>query len=390
MFDAALNFVWDETIKALRNKIILFDLDYFYSSTITDSERLKRLKTKEDLVKINDWELIKGCLHTGILSDLGYKHLDFIRDMRNWASAAHPNQHEITGLQLVTWLETCIKEVIAKEPSTSAIEIKRLLENIRKHSLNTTDIPPIEEHLSLLPEDILASFLRTIFGMYIDPDISVLVRNNIKLIAQHSWKIASEDVKYELGLKHRTFSVNAELDRRDYAKEFIDFVGGLVYLPSETFQLEFDQAIQNLLGAHLNFDNFYTEPAHAKLLEKYVPNTGKIPKALRKKNVKTVVMCTIGNGHGISGMAYAHYENMINKFQEKEIAVFCWLAKDRECASRLQLPDCQTRYKELALKFKKISTNTKIQTLLELIEQTHDKKLQNISSTSVFKSVFSK
>ena len=49
------------------------------------------------------------------ITQLGYKHLDYIRDMRNHASAAHPNHNEITGLQLASWLETCIQEVIVQQ-----------------------------------------------------------------------------------------------------------------------------------------------------------------------------------------------------------------------------------------------------------------------------------
>ena len=48
-----------------------------------------------------------------MISDIGYRLLDNIKFMRNWASAAHPNQNELTGLQLIEWLETCIREVIS-------------------------------------------------------------------------------------------------------------------------------------------------------------------------------------------------------------------------------------------------------------------------------------
>jgi len=390
LFDAALNFVWDETVKALREKIVLFDIEYFYSSTITDIERLKKYKSKEDLVKLDDWELIKGCLHTGILSDLGYKHLDYIRNMRNWASAA-PNQNELTGLQIVSWLETCIKEVIGKEPSASAIEIKRLLHNIRTQTLSTSDISPIEGQLTLLPEDIIASFLRTIFGIYTDLKIAVSIRTNIKLIAKQAWDASDDDVRYELGIKHRTFSANAEIQRRNYAREFIDLVGGLSFLPPETFQLEFGQAIQNLYSAHTNINNFHNEPPHARLLMKYIPDSGEIPKELRYTYVKTVTMCAIGNGYGVSNMAYnSYYESMLEKFQDKELYAFCSLPKDREFSSRLKLADCKDNYKKLSLKFKGRTSNTKILTILELIENTNNDQLQNIGKTTIFKSVFVK
>ena len=35
LFDAALNFVWDETVVHLRRKVARFDLEYFYDSVVT-------------------------------------------------------------------------------------------------------------------------------------------------------------------------------------------------------------------------------------------------------------------------------------------------------------------------------------------------------------------
>jgi hypothetical protein len=100
LFDAALNYLWNETIRNLRDKVARFDLEYFYDSTITDPAKRARFRDSGDLDKLDDWELIKGCQATGILTELGYKHLDYIRDLRNHTSAAHPNQNELTGLQV--------------------------------------------------------------------------------------------------------------------------------------------------------------------------------------------------------------------------------------------------------------------------------------------------
>ncbi|SUY54107.1 Uncharacterised protein [Clostridium perfringens] len=59
--------------------------------------------------------------------------------MRNYASAAHPNQNNIDGLQVSSWLQTCIKEVLSKEPEGPVIEIKKLIYNIRNKELTTDD-----------------------------------------------------------------------------------------------------------------------------------------------------------------------------------------------------------------------------------------------------------
>jgi hypothetical protein len=110
----------------LRNRVLQYDLSYFYDQAIY-AERRKQFKDESDLVKVSNSELIDGARKIEIISDVGYKHLDYINFMRNWASAAHPNQTEITGLQLIAMLETCIREVISLPPSSVAVRIKKLL-----------------------------------------------------------------------------------------------------------------------------------------------------------------------------------------------------------------------------------------------------------------------
>lgn len=103
LFDAGLNYLWDETIVELRTRVAQYDISYFYDNAVSPEKR-KKLNDENDLVKVDDSELIEGARKIGLISELGFKHLDFVRYMRNWVSAAHPNQNEITGLQAVTWL----------------------------------------------------------------------------------------------------------------------------------------------------------------------------------------------------------------------------------------------------------------------------------------------
>ena len=139
LFDAALNYLWDETVFQLRKRVAIYDIEYFYDVAVTSDKR-KRLSGVEDLVKLDDSELIKGAKEIDMISDIGYKHLDYIKYMRNWASAAHPNQVEITGLQLISWLQTCIKEVINLPNSIVTVEIGRLLKNLKEKQLGDSEI----------------------------------------------------------------------------------------------------------------------------------------------------------------------------------------------------------------------------------------------------------
>ncbi len=378
LFDAALNFIWDETVLNLRKKVARFDIEYFYDSVVTDENRRKKLRSEDDLVKLDEWELVRGCHLTGILSDIGYKHLDYIRDMRNWASAAHPNQNDLTGFQLISWLETCIKEVIGKEPEGPAIEVKRFLASIRNNTLSAVDAQHINAGLEHLPTDLGTSLLRTLFGMYTAQAAPIQIKNNIRMVCVKAWEMAPEDSKYECGLKYATYASNGENDRKDAANEFLTSVGGLPYLPKDTLAVEISEKVNNLYIAHTGFNNFHNEPSHARLLDSYISQTGTIPDSVRKVYVKTVVMAKIGNGHGVSDMATSYYDSMLSKFGEQEIREFVSLLVDREFSSRVCLTSCRGGYKNLATYFQARTTNQISLQALQTILTATDQQLPNL------------
>lgn len=113
-----------------------------------------------------------------MISDIGYRHLDYIKYMRNWASAAHPNQVKLTGLQLVGWLETCIREVINLPNSVITIEIRRLLKNLREKPLGVSEI----QALTSIREALVNWLVKTDYflprGVIIKKEEDVLVLEN--------------------------------------------------------------------------------------------------------------------------------------------------------------------------------------------------------------------
>ncbi len=54
LFDAALNYLWDELVYELRRRVYGFDLAYFYDIAAGTSDLRKHLKTEEDLIRIDD------------------------------------------------------------------------------------------------------------------------------------------------------------------------------------------------------------------------------------------------------------------------------------------------------------------------------------------------
>ena len=348
LFDAALNYLWNETIRNLRQKVCQFDLHYFFDTAIKDPKFRENFESEADLTKLPDWEFITGCREIGLISELGFKHLDFIRDIRNFASAAHPNHNQLTGLQLVQWMDTCIREVLAREPSEFAVEAKRLLRNLREQELDGTTAAPINAALASLDAEYLLPILRTVFGMYVDPDLSAQTRENIRLVRKTIWDGCSEDARHEIGLKFASYSTHGETDRSALAREFLEAIEGLTYLPKDSLALEISNALDRLMSAHNGMNNFYYERYPAAALEKLIPDSGVVPDNIRNRYVKCVTICKLTNSHGAAWTAEPIYNQIINTWQTKEILTFLSLTLDPEIQSRLHSSLCCQKFHEIA------------------------------------------
>ena len=383
LFDAALNYIWDETITSLRKKIALFDLEYFKSTLIED--RKKKITTIEDLKNIDDNDVVVGCHKIGILSDIGYKHIDYIRNMRNWVSAAHPNQAELSGLSICNWLELCIKEVIGKEPDPSAIEIKQVLHNIRNNVYSLNDVKPIQQGLQTTPQEFIISLHNALFGMFCDPTGKIEIKNNIRLIAKSLWLLLPEQQKKETGLKYANWAVNGDLQRKNAAHEFLETVDGLAYLTEDVLAVELLEPIKLLYDSHFLKNNFYAEPQFAKLLQKYIPQNGNIPDAVRHDYVKTLFLCRIGNAYGVASMAEPIYDELIGKFTNSEIKEFISLFSDFDISLQLEHHSCQDNLRTILGVLKSHTSDSLLLRCIEFVESKNNAIFSKISKLDDYK-----
>ncbi|PMC68188.1 hypothetical protein CJ209_09890 [Fusobacterium nucleatum] len=374
LFDAALNYLWDETIKQLKIRIVNGDIKYFYDVVIGDEKR-KNFNTIEDLSKLDDYDLIKGALEIDLITEIGYKHLDYIRYMRNWASAAHPNQAELTGLNLITWLEMCIKEVISTPPSNIQIQIGQLLSNIKSELMDDEQIKAISSFFTELNLEKADALAKGFFGIYINSSTSQQTRTNINNLAPELWQVISEEIKASFGIRCATFIANGENQAQNEAKRFLEIVGGLSYLPDSVKSPKISTALENLSNAHNNFNNFYNEPPFAKQLYNIVGTHGTIPEKLNFLYVKTIVSVFLTNGNGVVRLAEPIYIELIKNFDPKQAFIALTSFSDNIIKSKLQFSLCKNKFEEL---LDYIQPNITSEGVISLLKEIKD-NIRNLS-----------
>lgn len=367
LFDAALNYLWDETVFQLRKRVAIYDIEYFYDVAVSSDKR-KRLSGVEDLYKLDDGELIKGAKEIDMISDIGYRHLDYIKYMRNWASAAHPNQVELTGLQLISWLETCIKEVINLPNSNVTIEIGRLLKNLKEKILGSSEIQALTSFVCNLSQERVNSLSAGLFGIYSRKETEQFVRENIKQVFPIIWDRIDEEIKNDFGIKYARFAVNGDGEEAKYARELLELVNGQSYLPEQIRTTELDTVINQLYEAHNSFlNNFYKEPTFAYQLERLV-GKNRIPSQLDNKYVYTLVDSFITNGNGVCYDADPIYKRLISQFDQKQITIAAFLFMNEHISSMLQFPLCERKFREMVDILKPKNTSPAVIEVINLID----------------------
>lgn len=320
LFDAALNYLWDETIGELRRRIIDYDLSYFFDLAVSDPEKRKDLKSPDDLTKLTDDELIRAAATVGFISPIGQKQLDVVRFMRNHASAAHPNQHELKPYQLLSYVETCIAEVIMLPESQTMVDTSRLLRNVRETKVSKSDAKSYAPLFANLRDDQVAALANGLFGIYVRADSVALARDNIRLLMPYLWPNIGERTRAAFGVKFARFKANLDNDQADLARELLETVGAASYLPEDVRAGEIDALVGRLLAVHEGMNNFYNEPPVARQLRDYIGDQI-VPDGVREKYVSVLTDVYLGRSSGTSFAANPIYVELLEKLSPEEAAL---------------------------------------------------------------------
>ena len=330
LFDAALNYVWNEVVLNLRRKAALYGIDLFFDAAVGGKAR-EFYKDEDDLSGLKDTVLLETCRKLELLSDVVYHKLDHILTMRNEVAASHPNVERIGGFELLGWLQTCVKDVLQDKPSESAIRIGALVQNLRTRAdvIDDQTTARLSNEMKNLSLPHVHNLLVTIFGIFVAPDSTQTLRLNVAKVAPAIWVHAGDQVKFKIGIQIDTYRTNLDQPKVERGHEFLRIVDGLSYESIPTKSVALDSLADQLLAAHQAWDNYYHEPPLIQEILRYCKSAADIPKECSEKLISTVMTCRLGRGlsfqQGVSPGAKAKYDAFFALLDDAGIAL-CLIA----------------------------------------------------------------
>jgi hypothetical protein len=311
LFDAALNYAWNETIASLRQKVRDFGLSTVASIKGADFE-------ETNLLQLQDSELLRLCNGLGLISSEGYTFLDQCRAIRNDFSVAHPSDSLVDEHQFNFFLNNCIKYAIANPVQIVGIDIRGLLGAVngsRISSRHLSDLCNMILSGNTNQRDTLASMLH---GIYCDPGKGQEPRLNSLDLAAKFFDDLSISGRAKIVEQHNKYMIAGDQSRLQASIDFFQKVGLVRFLSDAQQQAIVIRAVDLLVSAHEGMNNFYNEPAFADRLAEIVSQTA-VPDAVQEYFVQKLCYVAVGNRYGVSHAAWPSYVSMVRNFTPNEV-----------------------------------------------------------------------
>ncbi|WP_313262369.1 hypothetical protein [Sphingobacterium sp.] len=316
LFDYSLNSIWNEVTIALRNKAIAYGLDIFYDAAVGGKLR-DVYSTESDLAGLKDITLLDTCKKLELISETTYKKLAHILDMRNDIGISHPTNYTIQGFELLSWLQTCIQEVLQDKPSDAALQIKAFIDNLKTTDdvLDQKSIANILPKIGSLSSSHCSRILQTLFGLYVADNTTAVLKKNITLLIPTIWDASQDELKYKLGIKLEGYKINLHRDKHGRGEEFFDIVKGNAFKTKSEKTIALSELTEELVTANSNWDNYYHEVPIINKILTYIGLSKDLPNELAQDLISIVLKARIGKGlshqNGVSPKGKPLYDTFL-------------------------------------------------------------------------------
>jgi hypothetical protein len=339
LFDSAVNYIWNQTIKEIRKRIIMFGLDV-----------VKQLKGKEytedDVDSMQDSQLLDIARELNLIDEEGFYFLSQCRDVRNNFSAAHPAMGNIDNYELVTFINRCVKYSLGQESVSIGVDIKLFINTLNGPSFSEEQLEYWANKIKNTPAQKEAIIIM-LFGIYCDPDKQMITRTNTLNLSIHCKEEFTNKIVSSIINCYEEYVGKGDEGRKKAAEVYFVQLEILNSVKDSTHHAIITKACKQMMLIHQGINNFYNEPPFAEYMC-LLSSQADIPESAKYEFVNTIISCAIGNEYGVSNGAVKYYDDIIRNFSPREIEIMLKLPDQHSDYTSYKInkyPRCINQYK---------------------------------------------
>ena len=216
-YRSAIGCLWNAVVDDLRNKIIHRSVELFNKSVKLSHE----VRTYEDFQNhVNDDQLIEGAYKIGVIGWEASKMLKQAKETRH-VFDGHPKSSQPSLVKVLAMLDDCVKYVLSQPFPPQIIDIDEYLAQMATPDYDRNAIA-IESALSELPEVYKIELANRLFGAYINPASSSILRSSIEFASPILWEVLPKETKLQIVRRVDQELTAGSVERTALAFEFVD------------------------------------------------------------------------------------------------------------------------------------------------------------------------
>ena len=342
LFDAAINYIWNAAVLALREKVRDFGLHVI--PQILDD----RSFDEASLVDLKDADLLELCHKLNLITGQAYHFLDQCRATRNSYSVAHPSDGTVDEDEVVYFISQCQKYALSNVQHSRGVDTKALLGSLSAAKFSADQLNEWETRVRGTFDAQRQLIFGMLHGVYCDPDAGEVARVNALELCKRVQDELTPSAQSVLLDRHQDYRAKGDEKRHRASQQFFQHVGLMALLSEAEVHRLITSASRDLLRVHNGFSNFYNEPPFADRLVRLTRDIG-VPRSAQPAFVEAVITCAVGNPYGVSNGAVPSYRSLVSSFSPREISLMLELPRSQKLvASRMKHhAGCKENYRAL-------------------------------------------
>ena len=342
LFDAAINYIWNAAVLALREKVRDFGLHVI--PQILDD----RSFDEASLVDLKDADLLELCHKLNLITGQAYHFLDQCRATRNSYSVAHPSDGTVDEDEVVYFISQCQKYALSNVQHSRGVDTKALLGSLSAAKFSADQLNEWETRVRGTFDAQRQLIFGMLHGVYCDPDAGEVARVNALELCKRVQDELTPSAQSVLLDRHQDYRAKGDEKRHRASQQFFQHVGLMALLSEAEVHRLITSASKDLLRVHNGWSNFYNEPPFADRLVQLTRDIG-VPQSAQPTFVEAVITCAVGNPYGVSDGAVPRYRSLVSSFSPREISLMLDLPRSQKLvASRMKHhAGCKENYRAL-------------------------------------------
>jgi hypothetical protein len=375
LYDMALEHVWRRTIVLLKQQLSTLGVQF-----------IGEILSKQDVddgtpidYVLTEYEAINLSHELGIITNTAALKLKQLFELLN--HFAKPDvEDDLSFPDAFQGLSTCVQFVLSSETTEIVINFanfRNRLENetIPESDMMVTQLKGSAYFYKRTTIRVLLALIKTRQAAKLENSLA-----NIDLLLPLIWHDIKEPDRWNVGQTYAELSTTGKPEATSVIRKVLLKLKGFDYVPENLRSKTFLKIAEQILQAHDNFNNFYTEPIPTAILSKLGST---IPTPALPQCMSALLSVRLGNYYGKSNDAQVHVKNAL-----KTLSIDRWgyylnecLPTDRRILEKLSLDKPKNEWFLLINEYNLNEihfTNVRIK---KLIEYSHNGRVSEFEKT---------